>query len=160
VYTTSGGLRGLCEVWTRLCGVRSGCEAWSVDVWGRLAAERFHFSAFGASIAELGRKLLIDGRWDLATLDTKREVGLAVTGMRDVGLVHALGSHTQDLDIRLDGFDFRLQGVELGRLRRPFCFACCGGGAERGHATTVRTNMVVIRAAAGLDDMLQDTITI
>lgn len=159
MYTTSGGLRGLCEVWTVLCGVRSGCGLWTVDVWRRLAAERLHFSAFGAATAGLGRKLFIDGRWDLAALHAKWEIRLVVTGMRNVGLVHALGSHTQNLDVRLDGFDFRLQGIELGRLRRPFCFARCGGGTERGHATTVRTDMVVIGTAAVLDDVLQDTIT-
>ena len=73
--------------------------------------------------------------------------------------MHALSSHTQDLDVRLDGLDLCLQGVELRRLRWPFRFAHCGGGAVRGHATTVRTNMMIIRTAAGLDNMLQDTIT-
>ena len=156
----SGGLRELCEVWTGLCGVRSGCGVWDVDVWRRLAAaERLHFSAFEAATAGLGRRLFIDGRWDLAALHAKWEIRLVVTGMSDIGLVHALSSHTQNLDVRLDRFDFCLQGVELGRLRRPFYVARCSGGAERGHATTVRTDMVVIGTAAVLDDVLQDTIT-
>jgi hypothetical protein len=31
--------------------------------------------------------------------------------MKDVGLVHALSSYTQDPDVCLDGLDLRLQGV-------------------------------------------------
>lgn len=122
-----------------------------------LDAGHFHFSAFGSP--GLGCRPSTDGRWDLAALHTQWEVGLVVIGMQHMGLVHALGSLTQYLDVRLDGLDLRLQGIEVVGLRWPFYIARCDGGAKRGHATTIRTNMVVVWTAAGLDNMPQDTIT-
>jgi len=60
------------------------------------------------------------------------------------------------LDVCLDGINLRREGIEVSELGWQIGLACCSRGAVRGHATAVCAYVVVVRAAAGHCDVLED----